>query len=188
MKSVYGTIVSRLALFTGAILILFSCNSDSPVSAVPPTNQPLKDFVLTSNAVPGWTAPDSNVAYFDSLNLFNLIDGGSVPYIQGGLDTGVRQSLKHDSTLFGTVMAMDFVTAQKAAAIFGFEAQDNNATAQLAGFTKSDALCYVFYGGVIAFAHFGKYYFNVKLSGYSDSASSVNDAARFVMEYKSRVK
>jgi hypothetical protein len=80
---------------------------------------------------------------------------------------------------------MDFGTLSKSSAMFNLKVSKNQASTAITAFNPSQAVALSQYlGNILAFAHFDKYYFEIQLTGYADTAASLNGAALMLTKFK----
>jgi hypothetical protein len=147
-------------------------------------------YKFSNNTVPGWTqapATDSNAynVYDGGDELVTRLDGGDM-YTSNGCRVSMYQDLVGPNQETNTVVAMDFVTATQATAMFQIQ-QQNGATISITGYDPSVALASSFsLGGETVYAHFKASYFELWPSGFTDATSAGEAAKQFLDILKGR--
>jgi hypothetical protein len=182
--SVREIVVVSIACFA----LLQALCTPSPIAPKGPTLTALYD----STAYAGW-APDSGSEFiaYDTLTIWNLLDGGAVPYVQNGLVSATFKNLKATSlsdAMSCAVRIMDFGTFAKAEAMFNASSTQYQASSALAPLPVSEAAYMVEAGGnITVYAHFGRFYFELELTGYANVSDSVRDALHFLTIYRTMI-
>jgi hypothetical protein len=180
--SVGGFVVLSIACFA----LLQALCTPSPTAPKGPTLAALYD----STSYAGW-APDSGSEFiaYDTLTIWNPLDGGAVPYVQNGLVSATFKTLKEASlsdTMKCAVRIMDFGTFAKAQTMFNVSCTQYQASSALAPLSVSEAAYMVEAGGnITVYAHFGRFYFELELTGYAIVSDSERDALHFLSIYRS---
>ena len=112
------------------------------------------------------------------------MDGGDV-YTPNGCRVAMFQDLVGPNSATNRAIAMDFVTADKATAMFTYM-QQNGYSTSIAGYDGSTALGSSTLGGINVTAHFKASYFEVWLSGFADTTSAGAAAKLFLDVFKSK--
>jgi hypothetical protein len=188
-----------LAAFSFLFLILLGivmCNKTSPPTNTNPTpkNPTLLDLKVTTNDVSGWTLDTFGVYSADSLT--HDLDGGDMPYrnnhIVAMIDEGLKYPSGADTLYLGyRFFIMDFGTVANATAMYQSQKSYFDqvpSSAGIAGFDLSEAFADTAKnGGVTAYCHFGKFYFELPFSGFSNHLDALGPAAQFLTLLKSRI-
>ncbi len=175
-------------------LSLFHC--DEGGSNPDPSGGSIKVKELRlSNEVSGWTEMQGSYIEFDPTNMFNLIDGGVTPYIDGGLVEGIRQvfNFSHNSETFELTVDMeDFSTQNKAQAIFNTITKDvivdsivvpsYDPGVALGSFNEIG-------GEITIFTHIDKFYFELKCNNFGNFKDVViTESVKFIKVFESKIK
>jgi hypothetical protein len=186
-------VVSLVVLASVAFAVMASfCTLCSPVSkpaAETPAAIPLDSMIFTNAEISPWK--NDTVAYFQGTALYNGIDGGAGQYLDQGLIETAIQSLNDASpsndSLNCKAYIMDFGTSANAGNMFDTvmsKAVDKKAftsfPVSVAGLDDSPLV------GIIAYAHFGRFFFQLDLEGYSDKTKAIDDAEKFLTILKSK--
>jgi hypothetical protein len=159
------------------------CNN-GPTQPSGPPQVSLKEL-YDSTVYNGWV-PDSGSQYvaYDTVTIFNEINGAAQPYVEAGL---VTFTLKHleNTNLSCLIWMMNLGTSAKAVALFHTTIVKYNASTAVPTFGSSDASYAVQAGGNInVYAHFNQFYFELDLTGYDNVSDSIKDAQYFLTKYK----
>ena len=160
----------------------------------PPQDDAIKaaDLRLV-NEVPGWSEDANSYIEFKTYaELYSLIDGGADIHIDNGLVEGIFQSMigisSRSDTFYAEVYAEDFGTAANAQSIYNaIVANDMVDTIHIDGYDKSVAIGSTALGGGGVYAHFGKFYFWLNFTGYSNSDDIAEDAVKYLDIYQSKI-
>ena len=162
------------------------------------TDPPQDDTVKAAdlrivNEVPGWSEDANSYIEFKTYaELYSLIDGGADIYIDNGLIEGIYQSMTgisgHSDTFYVAIYAEDFGTASNAETIYNVIVDREMAdTIHIDGYSETIAVGSAALGGGGVYAHFGKFYFWLNFTGYSNSEDIAEDAAKFLDIYQSKI-
>jgi|WetSurMetagenome_2_1015567.scaffolds.fasta_scaffold00056_40 hypothetical protein len=168
----------------------------SPTSPSTPTK--LDDLIVT-NQIQGWSV-DSTVADTvthvtdDNINLF--VDGGKIDYCgecngSGPMKSGIVTFLKTAVGYGVEVFVLDYGTTADATAEFNVWAGKYSAASleTISPFANTTAIGHASNGAITAFAHFGKFYLELRFSNYNgETAIAVADASTFLSYYNSKIK
>ena len=184
-KSFCRSLPVTLGLAVIASLFIACPSSNGPKAAVP-----LASMIFTDAEISPWKA--YSVAYYQGTALYNGIDGDAGQYLDKGLIETAIQVLVNDSSpssdsLNCTARIMDFGTSANATAMFNTmmsRAVDKKA---FASFPNSVAgLDYSPLIGIVAYAHFSRFFFQMDLEGYNDKTKAIDDAEKFLTILKSK--
>jgi hypothetical protein len=185
-KSFYRSWPITLGLAVIASLLIACPSSNSPEPAVP-----LASMIFTDAEISPWK--QESVAYYqDSAALFNGIDGGAGQYLDKGLIETAKQVLVKGSSLSNDSLncearIMDFGTSANATTMFNTMMSNAVDKKAFASFPNSVAgLDYQPLTGIGAYAHFGRFFFQLDLQGYNDKTKVIDDAERFLTILKSK--
>ena len=173
-----------LLLFSA--LLLFVCGKPEPLAPQAPVGIA---ELFDSTSFSGWIPDTSHFVAYGAQGFFNKADGGAQIYLDDGLISATERNLESpDSSKFCTVTIMDFGTSIKASKIFKDKVSKNMAQTAISSFDTSQAVALAEYlGNILAYAHFDKFYFEILLTGFTDSAVSIGDAAFMLTKYKSMI-
>jgi hypothetical protein len=182
----YKILPVDLSLLFG--LLLFACSKPTD-PGVSPGNAAigLKDLYDTAS-FNGWLADSSNhFVSFNGAEFFQFADGGAQIYVDSGLVSAtIKELTSTDSSKSCVITIMDFGTIAKSSGIFNVKVSKSQASKPITSFNPSQAVALSQYlGNILVYAHFYKYYFEIQLTGYSDAAQSIADAALILTKYKS---
>lgn len=146
------------------------------------------DFRLSG--ISGWTEnKESGYVEYSSGTLFDLINGGADQYNDEGLVEGIQQKMTSSSgDKSYSAFVMDFGTADNATAMFEKMKLNEADPLAIGNYIESVAFGSRHLSGINAYAHFGKYYFEITLSGYSDESLAISEAEAFLEVYEQKAK
>jgi hypothetical protein len=142
-----------------------------------------------ANQMADWTEStfQGYATFNDSTSLQALIDGGYILYTSNGVIEGIQQNLEEDVAYTGCrAMIMDFGTSAKASVFFTIAKHTSTVfptSYPLPDYADSVAVKRPVLGGVFVAAHFQNFYFEISMSGYTDSIQAVTDAKLFLAYY-----
>jgi hypothetical protein len=184
-KSFCRSLPITIGIAVIASLFIACPSSNGPKAAVP-----LASMIFTDAEISPWRS--DTVAYYQGTALYNGIDGGAGQYLDQGLIKTAIQFLVDDASpsndsLNCSAYIMDFGTSANATAMFNTimsRAVDKKTftsfPSTIAGFDDSPLV------GIIAYAHFSRFFFQMDLKGYSDKTKAIDDAERFLTILKSK--
>lgn len=143
-------------------------------------------FYITDE-ITGWVDQPEYFVAFDTIQLYELIDGGDELYIGQGLIDGILQELKKGTDNTCDVYLFNFGTAQKATNMFTEQSNNVSTPVLISGYDESIAVGKEFIGGAIIYAHFNKFEIELSFMGYSDIEQLKADAAIFIQVYESKI-
>ena len=144
-----------------------------------------KKFRIT-NEVSGWVDQSEYFAPFDTIQLYDLIDGGATKYTEQDLIDGIFQLLKN-GTFSCDIFVYNFGTTEKATNMFTIQSNSVASKVVVPGYDESIAVGDEFLGGAIIFAHFSQFELELSLGGYADIEQLKSDAAQFLQVYESKI-
>lgn len=144
-----------------------------------------KKFRLTTE-VSGWVDQSEYFATFDTIQLYDLIDGGATKYTEQGLIDGIFQLLKNGNFSYD-IFFYNFGTSQKATNMFTIQSNSVSSKVVIPGYDESIAVGDEFLGGAIIYAHFSQFELELSLGGYADIEQLKADAAQFLQVYESKI-
>ncbi|NLW33834.1 MAG: hypothetical protein GXY77_20485 [Fibrobacter sp.] len=151
-------------------------------------SQGLNSLKLKSEEASGWVES----ALFD-FNVSNCtkdagLNGGAQKYIEKGLVEGFKQTFSKSSFNF-ILIVIDFGNSSNANAMFSkMHTEEVFDEIIIDGFSENEAIIDNSpLSGVDAYAHFGKYYFELHFTGYSKKADAKNAASSFLELFRNKV-
>jgi hypothetical protein len=191
-------IKESILLIVTLCVCLFVCNSPSPTEPVP-SKTTVGQLQIAIAEVPGWIQSADNSDTFCTYPIAGMyndmpgnIDGGATLYDSMGCKELAYQALT--GPLAGpnpevcSSYAMDFVTVAKASAMFNYEKSHTSSRVNIPSFDNSTAFAKPINSGVKAFARFNKFYIEVTLGGFADSAAALTTASQFLGVFKDKIK
>ena len=117
------------------------------------------------------------------------IDGGNMLYDSNGFRQGLFQTLDGPSQPeVCNLRDMDFGDEAHATKMFTAGVKSNGTTLTIPPFDTSVAAAETVLGGITVVAHFKASYFELFLTGYSDSNLAISDAALFLQALQTDTK
>lgn len=144
-------------------------------------------FRLADNEAPGWIDRPDLFISFDTTQLYTLINGGAILYIEHHAINGIFQAFNNGANTSCDVFIYNCVNRLNADSLFNYKANESSATVTVPGFDQSNVIGSEFIGGAIVYAHWNKYYLEISLSGYNDLQVLKNDATHFLSLYSSKI-
>ena len=147
-----------------------------------------EEYKFSDNEVPGWTQTPVSATDPSPYTVYDgtggVLGGGDI-YTPNGCRVSMFQDLTSPGSETCTAIAMDFVTAAKATAMFTYQ-QQNGYSISIPGYDASTALGLSTFLGLKVTAHFGASYFELWLSGFADATSAGAAAEQFLDLFKSK--
>ncbi|NLG18157.1 MAG: hypothetical protein GX556_12565 [Fibrobacter sp.] len=170
--------ISVLAVFLTAV----SCKL---VTENEGDTQGIRGFKLAANEVSGWT--ESSYFEFNTSNCFSDagLNGGAKDFTDNGMIEGFRQKMV-SSDYLADIIITDFGSNSNSTKMFNFKSSTSDDGQKVGNYAETVAFMDENLSGVNAYAHFGKYYFIVQLSGYSIKADARSTAASFLELYENK--
>ena len=134
--------------------------------------------------IAGWKEDTTRFKAFDGAALFSIIDGGAPAYIDAGLIGGCVEELSGPDSASAEIFMEDFGTAVAASAMFGKRRGEMSPGDTLPGFKKNEAAAEKVIGGCFACACFGRWYFELSMTGYSRFEKSYGAASTLLAAFK----
>ncbi len=134
----------------------------------------------------GWTEMPDGFQVFDTIRLYDLIDGGAVIYNKHGLQHGIYQRMKHKDGRMYDAMIMDIVSPDKALSLYLEQVKQTGANITIDGFDSKEVCASDVLSGICVYAHFNGLYFELTVTGYKDQAFAKKDASEFLALFRSR--
>lgn len=151
----------------------------------------VEDLRLPDNTVPGWMEDRARYLVFDTLGLYDIINGGAPRYIKNGLYKGITQSFdamfNQTETLNCLVFIEDFSSVTNARRMFDTTVTVQEMTVPIAGYNSASAIARVFPGGSFVCAFFDRFYIEITTANYSSSEAAIMDAADFLQIYRDKI-
>jgi hypothetical protein len=172
-------------IFISPLPVISVCLSVTCTDTGPVSRPAMPDFRIAVSEHPGWI--ERQVAEYDTSSLYDIINGGAPPYIARGLVKGIYQRLEHaEGERAAELFVMEFGSARNASDIFNDKRPDSSETVVVGGYPDSVVVASRHLSGVNAYAHFGWFYFELTLSGYTDEAAAVEQAHTFLSEFEEK--
>ena len=140
-----------------------------------------------TDEVTGWTDQAQYFLAFDTLQLYELIDGGDELYINQGLIDGITQRFNNTSGNICDAYMFNFGTSQNAATMFAVQSNSVTTPVLISGYDDSIVIGDEFGGGAKIYAHFGQFEIELSLMGYSDIELLKTDALAFLQVYEAKI-
>jgi hypothetical protein len=151
----------------------FSCNEK-------PIGRDVMSLRLT-NQINGWTeVPDGGYFPFaDFSRMYDVINGAASLYDAHGVRSGFLQAMKDVSGKEITMLVCDFVMEESAQTMF--TAKDTTIASPLSvgTFNQNTVVAAGTLGGIMAYGHCGRFYYELSFTGYAVSDSALPDASEF---------
>lgn len=144
-------------------------------------------FRLTDNEISGWVDQPDLFISFDSLQLYNLINGGADVYFEYNAEDGIFQALNKGEDFSCDVFIYNCVSSENAESLFNDKTEISTATMTIPGYDRSNVLASDFLGGAMLYVHWNKFFLEISLSGYSDLEVLKNDASQFLSQYSAKI-
>jgi hypothetical protein len=145
---------------------------------------------IADNELSGWTQAAGFDTFYtmpiDTLN--RLIDGPEQTYKDYGCKEIAYQTLTGPDPKVFSSFAMDFVTVSKAAAMFNYKKLQVGPGKNISSFDDATAFATTVENGVTAYAHFNKFYLEMKLEGFADTVEVLAVAGQFLNAFKAKIK
>jgi hypothetical protein len=175
-RALYCSIVP-VALLCGCRLMALS---DMP-------NPPLEQIKINEGDISNW-APEAEAQIYVGTQLFDYNDGGAPQYLEKGcIKTSVQRLNGQNGTMVES-MIMDFGKESNAIAMFQ-EKQIQNAgrTIKHPEYADSVVSLVTVLGGVHGFAHYGNFYFEIIVTGFSDITQAMQTFDLFFGLYRKKI-
>jgi hypothetical protein len=184
--------VRFLQMLSVTLVVLALCKS----STAPDGSSGLKaaDFRITDQ-LPGFvqdTIPSSAYREYDTIGLYNIINGGAYEFTSRGMVEGITQNLRQYSgsvTKTINTFVMDFGTAEVAQAMYEYKKSGVGQKRAFTEFAETMAVADMgFSSGCMAYACFGKFYISLNLYNFSDKEEAFGYAVQILNMYREKVK
>lgn len=171
-------------------IILLVCVSCKLVRDDGNASQGVNALRLGSVDVSPWREePNDGFLVFKASNMFDLINGGAQMYVNKGMIAGFQQDMSISGEKSARFLVLDYATEDKAIEMYNYSDASNGdklnagnefplSVAQLDGSPL---------GGVIAIAHFGKFYMELTFTGFSDKSEAVKTAVSFIEVFEQKI-
>jgi hypothetical protein len=177
--------------------VLLYCGNKKPTEA--PSPQPSATTVgqlkIADGEVAGWAKSVANSDTFAAYPIDSLYccqpgsnDGGAVPYDSGGCKELAYQKLTGPDQMQYASFAMDFVTIEKASAMFEKLKAVRVPNVAIPGFATATAFATTGFYTVSVYAHFNKFYFEIVLIGVTDTTVGLTAAKDFLTIFKGKIQ
>lgn len=162
------TVLAAVVMFLG----LGGSGCGSNATALTPAQAFGQKYKFANNEISGWTQdttdPTAYAVYTGEAELIARIDGAAGAYTERGCVMGMYQDLVHGDQSTAGIIAMDYVTADQASAMFDWKKADQSATIVIPPYDASVAIGSSGLTGLSVLAHFNASYFELVLSGYGE--------------------
>ncbi len=146
---------------------------------------------FANNEVSQWVEEEDGYRQFNTPeDLYAAINGGAEEYFDKGMTAGFQQKMGKTATEYSMdFRVMDFGTAEKAATMYQYKAEQISPKTTAGGYNETIAVIdNSFLSGCTGFAHFGRYYIEVSMNGYgSNKTAAINDAAVFMTKFDEKI-
>jgi hypothetical protein len=170
------------AYFILIIGILFAACTNSPEQSTPATLSDLHSAAPAS----GWVESQGGYVEFADTGVFTILYD-SIYLVNNAIKGGFRTTyINAAETAMVAVLIIDYGTAANAAAVWDTlkrSRADNNHPVDLPHFLTS-AKGSQSYNGLVVYACFGRFYFELTFNNYPDPARAISDAEAFLGSYK----
>lgn len=179
-------ICSCVAVVSVALLFGVSCKL---VEDEGESSQGVNALRLANSDVSPWTENASEgFKAFKASNMFALINGGAQNYIDKGMVAGFQQNMAGGGEKTAKLLVLDFGTEASASAMYSYTDNANEDKLNAGDYPQTVAqLDNSPSSGVVAIAHFGKYYMELSFTGYNDKSESRITAASFVEVFEEKI-
>jgi len=147
-----------------------------------------------ANEISGWTEEADGYREFNPSNMYDMIDGGVTPYLTAGLVEGIRQ-------VFIQIRGTDTIQLTADVEDFGNENNAQNIFNTITAASIIDSIKFSEYPStkvvgsnnqlgieIIIFAHFNKFYFELKFNNYGNLADFViEESKKFLSFYELKI-
>jgi hypothetical protein len=173
----------RLCILLGAITCL--CDPGNEPSALARVS--LADLRIHGE-MPGWQEDSAGgYEHYYPDTLYDLINGGAKMFDDMGLLQGFQQKMSGPEGGTIAILVMEFPTEKIATGVYTYQRNDKSAYFAIMGFPDSTAFALENVEGLDGYAHFGKFYVQWMMLGFSGAAQASESAAAFLDFYKSRL-
>ncbi len=193
-KASFAASVAYSLLVCGPLLPSLLCSPQSP-APVPISPTAVGELMIDSAEVPGWAPSSANGDTFCSYPIDSFyskepgaIDGGAVVYDSVGCKQIAFQMLTGPDPEIYSSHAMDFATPAKALAMFDYSRSLWDSLLSVPTFDGSTAVARTVMNGVVAYAHFNKFYFEITLLGFTDRPAALSTAGTFLNAFERKIK
>jgi hypothetical protein len=180
-----------LAAFAVIASLCIVCSPGTPVSNEPLSTVPLKQVVLSDTDVVSWKENDSiPVQYYSpDTSFYNAVDGLAQLYIDMGAVLIADQRIV-DADTACRILAMDFGTIPKAAAIFDTINRGNYITAKATFSLFSGSTAVLDTApllGDMAYAHFNRFFFQIYMTSPGNKSQAIAETEEILNALKRKV-
>jgi hypothetical protein len=145
--------------------------------------------LIGEDELSGWSQSpyESDLAAAAGDELFGIINGGAVPYIENGYVNGMRQVIDGVDETSLSFMAMYFGSAENGDSIYTEKAADISDPLSVPGYDADTATGYANLGGMTVLTRFGPYYFELVFSGFASQENAGELAKSFIDLFRERL-
>lgn len=173
-----------LCILAGVILILISCKLVEDTGG---SGKSVYSLKLGSGDISPWVQIDDGFKEFKPATAFDVINGGADEYVANGLVEGFFQTLSN-SDKFAEMKIMDLSSTSNATAMYkiknkiiGDKSPSGNYNDSIAAIDNAPL------SGVVAYAHFDKYYIELDYTGYDSKTDARTAAANFIQVFDAKI-
>ncbi len=145
-------------------------------------------FRLTNEDLSGWSEnPGAPFKVYIGEDLRGPIDGGADKYLERGLIQSSIQSMQNAQNQQVEILVLDFGDPAKATIMYEEVKSSLPDISKSGSFEIEDAFINKgIIGGCDAYAHYGSFYFELKLTGYEDQNQAIRTADLFLRVYDAK--
>lgn len=145
--------------------------------------------LIGEDELSGWSQSpyESDLVAAEGDELFGIINGGAVPYIEDGFIYGIRQVINGADESSLSFMAMYFGSAENSDSIYTNKTADITDPVSIPGYDADTATGYTNLGGMTVLTRFGPYYFELVFSGFASRESAGETAKMFIDLFRERL-
>jgi hypothetical protein len=178
-------ICSCVAVVSIALLVGVSCKL---VEDEGESSQGVNALRLANSDVSPWTEISvDGFKDFKANNMVKEINGGAQTYVDKGMVAGFKQYMTGGGKS-AELLVLDFGTEASTSAMYSYTDNANEDKSDAGGYPLTVAqLDNSPMSGVVAIAHFGKYYMELSFTGYNDKSEARSTAASFVEVFEEKI-
>lgn len=179
-------------LFATTGLLLFVCNLSTNKTNNSGKATNVSQLFPTETDISGWKKNTTDgYSTWSAANFVNDMDGGFEKYTDRGMiECGdISMDGPNGTHILHKSFIMDYGLDSTALAMYNYQKDYySNGSLDITGYDKTVAFAYPVIGGVTAFAHFKKFYFELQFANFSDQTLSIQAAAQFLGMFKSKIE
>jgi hypothetical protein len=166
-------------LFIGCALVLSAADVSAKVT--------VKKLVITTQ-LKSWTEQKEITRKFIAKELFEIIDGGAVDYVNQGLIEGVHQQFANKDGITVELFLENFGTKEKAASMVEFKKSGASDTLIVSGLSGFNHFVENAIGASVVFVSLDNFYLEITISGCKEVSDVESTALEYLNYYKSKMK